>query len=157
MKKTMAVMTAVCIALSVPGAALAQGGGPSPQTQAAANQLGACMARKTSSADRLAFAGWMLAAMAASPDLKDVAKVAPATKDRLDRQVAGLFTRLMTVDCLAEAKALYGTRDPLAFRLAGEPLGRAALGELTSKPEFSAALAAFTKYMDQAKFIELMK
>lgn len=155
MKALIGFAAAASLGLGLPAQATAQGDSLSGPARAAANQLGACMARKTTGEDRLAFAGWMLAAMASSPDLQDVATVVPAKKDQLDRKVAALFTRLMTVDCPTEAKALFATKDPAAFRLSGEPLGRVAMQEIMNKPEFESALGAFANYIDESKFTGL--
>ena len=103
--RVMAFAAGVALSLA-PQAATAQS-----SDNAAADALGNCLARKSTGEDRLVFAGWMVAALASAPQLAGVANVDPSTKAALDRQLAAIFTRLMTVDCAAEARPLFQARD----------------------------------------------
>jgi hypothetical protein len=149
--KKFALAAAACLplVLSVSAPVGAQG---SANTSVLADRLGQCMVSKTTGADRIAVASWMLAAMASAPQLKDVAVVTPARKEQADRTMATVFTRLMTKDCATDAKALFAARDPQAFQQAGRPLGEVAMKELISNPKTMEALGAYVRYINPADF-----
>ena len=149
--RVMAFAAGVALSLA-PQAATAQS-----SDNAAADALGNCLARKSTGEDRLVFAGWMVAALASAPQLAGVANVDPSTKAALDRQLAAIFTRLMTVDCAAEARPLFQARDNEGMRIAGGALGRIAMQEISGDPAASEALEAFTKYLRGEDFVSLMK
>ena len=141
-------------------AMLGSGSGPvaaqtTPESRAAADRLGLCMVSKTTGADRIAVAGWMLAAMASAPELHDVASVTPERKEKADRAMAAVFTRLITRDCAAESKALFALGDTSAFKQAGRPLGEVAMQELMSNPKTMEALAAYVRYLNPLDFAEV--
>jgi len=101
-------------------------------------------------------AGWMLAGIASAPQLKDVATLQPGRKEQLDREMAALFTRLMTKDCMSEAKALFATRNSGAFEAAGQPLGMIAMRELMGDPATLAALSAYASYLKEEDFVSIV-
>ena len=114
--------------------------------------LSNCIAMKSTGSDRLEFARWIVGALGSSPQVHDVVTVSPATKDKQDRTVAELFTRLMTVDCLTESRAVSKTRGQEGFKAAGGVMGRLAVQELLGNPDASAAMSSFTKYLNDEDF-----
>ncbi|SOB79896.1 hypothetical protein SAMN06297144_0787 [Sphingomonas guangdongensis] len=119
---------------------------------AAARALGQCLVLKTTGADRLTVARWMLAAMASAPQMSDVVTVQPGQKERNDRAMAALFTRLLVTDCAERSKVLFGMATVNGFETAGEALGGVAMKELLSDPKASAALAAYASCLDKEAF-----
>jgi hypothetical protein len=128
-----------------------------PEVRAAADRLGRCMVSKSSGEDRIAVAGWMLAAMGSAPQLKGVVTVEPGKKEQADRTMAAFFTRIMTVDCAAEAKVLFASGDRRAFELAGRPLGEIAMRELLGNPVAMDSMAAYTRYLKESDFAGVTK
>ncbi|QDK32421.1 hypothetical protein [Sphingomonas sp. IC081] len=118
-----------------------------------AGKLGECFAMKSTGEDRVTFARWFLTAMGSAPQVADVAKIDPAVKDKLDRQVATIFTRLITVDCAEQARPLYRAHSSAGFRTAGETLGRMAMQELMGNPETAAKMfGGYVGYIRQDDF-----
>ncbi|MDE2619376.1 MAG: hypothetical protein KGL54_04350 [Sphingomonadales bacterium] len=140
--------------LALPGAAAAQAGADK-QAQVAA--LGECLTMKSTGSDRIAFAGWMVAGLAAAPQLKGIAVVAPDRRDALNRNLAEIFTRLTARDCAEFARPLLKAGDRAAFGSAFEVFGRIAMQELTGNPEAARAMGEFSKYINEADFAELKK
>ncbi|MCT2400850.1 hypothetical protein [Novosphingobium mangrovi (ex Huang et al. 2023)] len=130
---------------------------PEAEQQLAA-ELGQCFALKSTGEDRLTLARWFVAALGSAPQTADVAKVDPAQKDKLDRQVAVIFTRLMTVDCAEQSRPLFQARSSAGFRAAGGTLGRLAMQELMGDPKTaSAMLGGYTSYLREEDFADLVK
>ncbi|TCM21969.1 hypothetical protein EDF56_101646 [Novosphingobium sp. PhB165] len=123
-----------------------------------AAKLGECFVMKSTGEDRVAFARWFVAALGSAPQVADIAKIDPAQKDGLDRQVATIFTRLIAVDCAEQARPLYQVHSSAGFSTAGEALGRIAMQELMSNPDASAKMfGGYTAYIRDDDFKNLEK
>ena len=128
------------------------------QEQAYAAELSNCFALKSTGGDRLDIARWFVAALASAPQIVGVATVDKARKDALDKQMAGLFTRLMTQDCAEQVRPLFKARSAAGIRAAGETMGRLAMQELLSDPAAaSATLGGYTAYLREDDFAALTK
>ena len=79
-------------------------------------------------------------------------KVDAAQKDQLDRQIAVIWTRLITVDCLEEARALGSKNLGAGMRAAGEALGTTAVAELLGNKEAEGAMGTFGQYLHDEDF-----
>ena len=131
--------------------------GASGNAKATAEALGQCLVLKTTGADRIALAKWILSAMASVPKLKEVAVIDPAKKDAADRSMAAIFTRLIAVDCTAEAKPLLKLSGRAGFEAAFQTLGSIAMQEVVAGPEAEEAMGSFAKYLDEKAFTALAK
>ena len=127
------------------------------QEQAYTIKLRDCFTAQTTGADRTTFARWFVAILASAPKVQGVATVNPGVKDTLDRQVAGIFTRIITKDCADEARPLWKARSNAAFRVAGEALGRLAMQEVTADPEGANIFAGYASQINPADFRDLDK
>ncbi len=130
--------------------------GAAAQTEnPAAKALGDCLVAKSTGEDRLLVARWLLASLASAPQVKDVTTPTPGKKVTLDKGMAGLFTRLLTVDCKAGARPVFKQKTQAGFTVAGEALGRVAMTELLSNKDALAALATYVEYLDEKDFKEV--
>ncbi|GGN45470.1 hypothetical protein GCM10011349_11570 [Novosphingobium indicum] len=128
------------------------------EEQDLSSKLGQCFALKSTGEDRLTLAGWFVAALASAPQIAGVAKVESATKDKFDRQVAALFTRLMTKDCVEYARPLFRARSNAGVRAAGETLGRLAMQELMGDPNAAAQMmGGYLSYLHEEDFAAVVK
>jgi hypothetical protein len=140
------------IALVLPAAALIPGPLSAQATPAAeVDALSECLVAKSTGADRVLLAKWIAAAMLSAPQLADIGKVDASKRDSLDRDTAALFTRIVTKDCLEQARPAF-KQGSTAMSGAFEALGRVAMQELTGNPQSSAAFATFTKYLREEDF-----
>ena len=148
--KTMVLSVAIGIAAPTPSAA--QSANPLGE------KLGQCLALKSTGADRLAVARWLLGVIASAPQAADVTTLQPGKKDASDRAMAAVFTHLIVTDCAAEAKAVFAIPGggEAGFQVAGEALGRVAMTELMSSPETQKAIASYTHYLKQEDFKPLL-
>jgi hypothetical protein len=115
-----------------------------------------CLADSTTGKDRKELARWMLAAMAQHPAMTDMASVPQEKVDALNKSVAGIFTRLLTVDCTTEVKEVAKSQGEAAARSSFEFLGRLAMQELAANQKVSEAMAGFSKYADNAKLRQVL-
>lgn len=141
------------LAVATPASAQTMVASPNP----ASARLGQCLVGNTTGNDRVLVARWMAASMASSPMMQGLVSVDQAEKERVDRLMADLFTRLMAKDCLAEAKVVMQARDQQGMQAAGGRLGEIAMQELMMDPAAMAALLAYVKHIDPADLAELGK
>jgi hypothetical protein len=153
MNKVKFVALAILAASGAPAAARAQ----DAEAQAQAQALGQCFVDKTTGADRILVMRWMVGALASAPQMADLVKIDTARKTEIDKGMASLFTRLITVDCAAQAKPMFKTKSRGGFETAGGALGRIAMKELMSDPNASKALETFTNYLRDSDFAEVVK
>ena len=146
--------TMAILALSCSPAAAAPAQDPD---QAQAQALGQCFVAKSTGQDRIVVMRWMVAALASAPQLAEVVKVDATRKTEADKGMAALFTRLITVDCAAEAKPLFKNQSGAAFETAGEALGRIAMKELITDPNASSAMGTFAGYRKDRDFAAVTK
>lgn len=139
-------------ALGIGAPAAAQGG-----SAEIGERLGACLIAKSTGADRIAVARWMVAALASAPQAQDVATPRAGAKAAADRAMAALFTRLMVTECAAESKALFASGGMQAgFRVAGGALGRVAMEELLRDPKAAQALADYAELLREQDFAPVL-
>ena len=128
-----------------------------PDSDAAAKALGRCLVLKSTGEDRIGLARWVGAGVLASSHVADLGQVSTAKREAVDRQVAALFTRLITKDCVEQAKPVMTFNSSAGMSVAFEALGRAAMQELMTDPKASAAMGTFTQYLDHADFAKFTK
>jgi hypothetical protein len=146
-KKILAVATAVLLSAAVAPAAA------TPSTDAAE----VCFADSTTGKDRKVLGRWIFLAIAAHPEIAGMASATPAEVEQAERDVAALFTRLVTEDCAAEIKQLIATDGPDSIGLPFGYLGRMAMQELMSNEAVNARVTGFQKYVDSAKIDEALR
>jgi len=119
--------------------------------QSPGDLVGKCLADNTTGKDRKELAAWIFVAMAAHPELRDLATTSPGAGDKTARAMGALVTRLLTESCAKEVQALARAESSDAVTKAFETLGRLAMLELTSNAEVATSATAFERYVDKAK------
>lgn len=118
---------------------------------AAESTLGSCMVDSMTGKERKEMAQWIFFAIAAHPEIKEYSNVPEAIKNTTDMHMAKLVTRLLTEDCLAQAKAAVKQEGNAAIVGAFELVGKVAMQELMRSNEVSNSIGAYAKYLDQEK------
>ncbi len=159
MRKSFAAIAALAGAMVLAAAAQAQ-----PQTQpkepdvaADAAALGQCLVLNTSGADRVALARWIVSAMASIPQLKGMASVEPAKHEEADRAMAAIFTRLITQDCIREARPLMRAGGTKGIEIAFQSLGAIAMQEVMTGEGAQEALGSYTRFLDFGAFAGVLE
>lgn len=106
------------------------------------DDLSKCMVEQASAADRTAFVKWMFTAMAASPVVKDMAKVTPDERKAASAEVANFFTRLMTKSCRSQVVAALRYEGDGAVMAGFSLLGKVAMQDLMTDPAVLAEYGA---------------
>ena len=122
------------------------------ETATSPNQLKVCLADSMTGKDRKDLARWVFTGMAAHPEIANLAHIKPADMSQVDKKMADMFVRLLTVDCKAEAKLALATQKDEAFKEAFGFLGKLAINELMSDQRVKTAFHQFSQYVDEKKF-----
>lgn len=125
------------------------------QTQASA--LRSCLAAKVSADDKLATLRWMIGGLASTPQVRDFVKVDQLAKVEADKRLARILTRLVTVDCLAQARPLILDRPAGSFDVFWEALGELGAEQLMETTDAWEALHATVKYLNEVEFQRAIK
>jgi hypothetical protein len=120
-------------------------------------ELSECIVGNSTGNDRVLVARWVGVSLASAPQLVGVVTVDQAEREQVDRQMAALFTRLITVDCLAQSRSLLADGQADALGSAFRQLGFVAIQELTANPGASAAMESFAGYLEEDAFSALQQ
>ena len=113
--------------------------------------LSRCLADNTTGRDRKELARWVFVAMAAHPEIQDLAGQTGKAREDTSRYVGGLVTRLLTESCTQEARTAFQSEGSAAFKVAFGSLGQLAMQELMTNPQVSSSFSNIEKYVDQKK------
>lgn len=117
------------------------------------DDMGKCLVSATSQADKTDLVRWIFATAALHPEVASIASVSQEQRERMDRDIAALFERLVTEDCRNEAReAIRYEGVNTAFESSFALLGKVAMQELMTNPEVNAGFEGFTKHLDEQKF-----
>jgi hypothetical protein len=119
------------------------------------DQLGSCLTSKASPDDHTKLMRWMFSAMSLHPAISSMANVTPDQRAEIDKTMADLFMRLLTVDCRAEAVAAIKNEGPNAIGGAFQTLGQIAGAGLMTAPEVAAGMSGLESHLDAQKLGEL--
>jgi hypothetical protein len=116
-----------------------------------ADDLSRCMITKMTDADRGAFMGWMFSAIAADPQLEKLTTLDRAKRDQLSKDAAGVFERLLLVDCRSQAIAAIKAEGASSITQSFGELGQAAAQQMFRSPQAMAELESLEKGFDKEK------
>jgi len=117
--------------------------------------LSGCLIDKTSPADRLLLIKWIFAVMSASPQVKDLSNVTPAQRDALSKQAGGIFNRLVTVDCRAQAVESLKQNGDAALEKAFGTLGEYSMEGLVKDPAVGGAMVGLLAGVDVTEWAKV--
>ncbi|TAK90727.1 MAG: hypothetical protein EPO06_07410 [Burkholderiaceae bacterium] len=118
--------------------------------------LQTCFAENTTGKDRKEMARWVFIGMAAHPEIKRLSNASDNDREQADRNLANLFTRLLTETCRAEAKAATKYEGEQAFKAAFGSLGQLAMQEIMTDQGVTNSMSAFARYLDKKKLSEAL-
>ena len=116
-----------------------------------ADDLGKCLVKSTTSADKRELVKWMLATAALHPDLKAIATVSAQQHRAFDQAVGTLFERLLTHSCRQQAQQAAKFEGASSIEASFQILGQVAARELFADPIVAAGMAEATKHVDSRK------
>lgn len=118
--------------------------------------LSKCFVGAMTGTERTDVAKWLFFSISAHTDIKEYSRVPDDAKIYIDRKVAAMVTRLLTVDCLAQTKAAL-KQNPNAVSEAFRVVGESAMQELMMDSKVKESIASYAKYLDPEAFHNLSK
>jgi hypothetical protein len=116
-----------------------------------ADEMGRCLVKSTSPADRTALVRWLFAAGAAHPEVVSIVSVSAAQREQLNRSIATLLERLLTESCRAQTLDAIKYEGRGAFEAAFQVLGQVAGRELFTHPAVASSMGEVDRYLDKKK------
>lgn len=107
-----------------------------------------CLTDYTSGKDRKLLARWIFLSMSAHPEIASLSAATLEQREETSKAFAALITRLLTVDCATQARAMVAEGGIDSIKPAFQHLGEVAMIELMGQPNVSAAISGFEQYMD---------
>ena len=120
------------------------------------DDMAKCLVSSTSSKDNILLGRWLVRVYGEHSGSKDLIYISDYNKKIIDRDVAKLFTRLLTQDCEFEVKKAYKYEGLSVMGNAFQVLGEVAGKELLEDRNVSKAINKFTEYVDYEK-LEYLK
>lgn len=118
------------------------------------DDLSRCLVEKTTAQDRQELVRWIFGAVAAHPAVSSIVTVAEDQRTDSSRKAAGLFTRLLTEDCIQQTKAAVATEGEMTIQQSFQVLGQLAGKELFNDPAVEAVVAEMAQHLDDQKLEE---
>lgn len=146
LRKITALGCGLLVVAGVPTSASAQSDDPLPQ----------CLVSHTSASDRTALVKWIFSVMAASPEVSSLSAITPVQRDALSKAAGGIFTRMLTVDCRAEAIVSIKANGPEALGKAFRGVGETAMTGLLGDPAVEKTMVGLLAGMDMQAWANLM-
>lgn len=122
------------------------------------DDLSRCLVESATAEDKQALVVWMFTAMALHPDISSMSNVTAAQREEANKNVAKMFTKLMTESCLTASKKAVKYEGGAALEQGFNMFGQVAGQELFSNPKVAQALTELEEHIDTdavAKKLEL--
>jgi hypothetical protein len=117
--------------------------------------LSDCLVGKSTMDDHVILVRWMFVAISRHPAVSTMATISDADVDNANKQMAELFTRLLTVTCRDQAKLALKNEGEFAMQQAFQKLGQQAGSEIFINQDVAKGMSGITKYFDAKKLQEL--
>lgn len=119
-------------------------------SQSSTQDFATCLADSLNGKERKELAKWIFLSISVHPNLKEFSKVSIEIRDKTDKYIGSLITRLLTENCPSELR-LASESDPLALQKGFEFVGQVAMQEIMTNTETMKALSGYARYTDQSK------
>jgi hypothetical protein len=116
-----------------------------------ADEMGRCLVKATSVADRTALVRWLFAAGATHPEVVSIVSVSGSQREELNRSIARLLERLLTESCRAQTQDAIKYEGRGAFEAAFQVLGQVAGRELFAHPTVANSMGEVDRFLDKKK------
>lgn len=119
------------------------------------NELSKCLIDSTSTRDKMVLVKWIFSALSIHPVIKPMTSISKIQSEKINKNLANLFTRLFTESCDTEIKKALKYDGEVAIQESFELLGKIAVQELFSNSKVEKELSSLIKYFDKKKFKHL--
>jgi hypothetical protein len=128
--------------------ALTMVAGSSAWAGAYTDDLGKCLVRSSSEADRTVLMQWMFSALSANPAVSSLASISEAQREAFNKAAADLLERLVLRDCRQTATEAVKYEGPKALEASFSVLGEVAARGLMADPKAAAELQKLGGHLD---------
>lgn len=119
-----------------------------------ADSLSRCLLKSATEEDKTALMVWIFAAIAQHPAAKGYTNMTDAQREDIARDAAGVFMRLISVDCRREAVAALGNEQN-GFEIAFRTLGESAAGDLLGGGAPAREMERLMEYVDKDELTQM--
>jgi hypothetical protein len=126
---------------------------PSQAAGVDSDDLGQCLIRATTPADRKVLTQWAFATLALDPDVAHLATISSAQRESLNQQAGSVVTAMLTDACPAQAQRAFANGGPEAIQSAFETWGQWAITGVASEPHVMQGMAGLLQYIDIGKLM----
>lgn len=121
------------------------------------DDLGKCLVKSTTSADKNLLVKWLFATAAMHPEVEPIAAVTDQQRKELTQNMANLFQKLLTESCRAEAQSAFKFEGAETIATSFRLLGQVAARELFTSPAVAKGMASIGDYIDKGQMQALFK
>jgi hypothetical protein len=120
-----------------------------------------CLLQSTTPDDKKALVAWVFSAISAHPDIREYVSSSPDKRTAINKKAAGLYQRLMTIDCKKQTAAIIRFDGTSAMEDGFGALGEMAMTELMEHPEVNDSIDDMADEIDPKAFdalaVEIVK
>jgi hypothetical protein len=128
---------------------------PSPAANTDSDDLGQCLIRSTTPADRKVLTQWAFATLALDPDVAPLASISSVQRESINQQAGSVVTSLLTDACPRQAQHAFANGGPEAIQSAFETWGQWAITGVATEPHVMQGMAGLLQYIDIGKLMML--
>jgi len=112
------------------------------------DEMARCLVSSTSNRDRNKLIKWIFRVYGDHPEVSYMVDLSDREKNIIDKDVADIFTRLLSKDCIDESKKAKKYEGDNALFTAFEVLGRVAANGISKNPNVERSINKFTELID---------
>ena len=116
------------------------------------DEMAKCLVQSTNSKDNISLVRWLVRVYGEHPDSNDFINLSINDKEKIDKEIAALFNRLLLEDCKKETKMALNYEGDQVLFTAFQILGQVAGRELNKEKNVAEAINKFLNYIDTEKF-----
>ena len=116
------------------------------------DEMAKCLVQSTNSKDNISLVRWIVRVYGEHPDSNDFINLSIKDKEKIDKEIAALFNRLLLEDCKKETKMALNYEGDQVLFTAFQILGQVAGRELNKEKNVAEAINKFLNYIDTEKF-----
>ena len=121
------------------------------------DEMAKCLVESTNSKDNISLVRWIVRVYGEHPDSNDFINLSIKDKEKIDKEIAALFNRLLLEDCKKETKMALNYEGDQVLFTAFQIMGQVAARELNKEKNVAEAINKFLNYIDTEKLEYLNK
>ena len=122
-----------------------------------ADEMAKCLVTSTNNRDRNKLIKWIFKVYSDHPEVSYMVDLSDREKKVIDKEMADLFTRLLSEDCLDESKKAQKYEGDIVFFNAFQILGQTAAKGFMGNPDVKRSMNKFSELIDIKKLDYLGK